>query len=152
MSFEARGDVPVWDKEHQRFSFAVCRPSTRSATSRRSIHCGGLTPDHRALDKFAAAFAAQFPSDLPLLYLYPTVEGGLRLEWPVHGKEASLETALPLGPAYWHAYAGCGADEAAELPPSPNMIAAVAGRLRTLVEALARRPTCCGIAKSTRAG
>ncbi len=44
---------------------------------------GQGVPDLAGLDWFAEEFERQFPADLPLPFVYPTEDGGLRLEWDV---------------------------------------------------------------------
>ena len=60
---------------------------------------GWLDGEGRALDKrgirwFAEMFERFFPYDLPLPYVYPTVEGNIRLEWTFGTCELSLEVDL----------------------------------------------------------
>ena len=63
----------------------------------------GLPPIHDGLDWFAQAFNRDFPLDLPLPYLYPTAEGGLRAEWSNKPHDISLEIDLEARVGSWPA-------------------------------------------------
>ncbi|MFG0307259.1 MAG: hypothetical protein ACF8Q5_13700 [Phycisphaerales bacterium JB040] len=62
----------------------------------------GTAPDPDGLDWLAAAFETQYSDDLPLPYLYPTEDGGVRAEWPFDNTEASLDIDLLSKRAIWH--------------------------------------------------
>ncbi len=62
------------------------------------------SPRHtRELHWFVAAFDRFFPDDLPLPYLYPTAEGGVRMEWSARPHELSVEIDLQKRAGEWHA-------------------------------------------------
>lgn len=62
----------------------------------------GKALDPSKLAKFADSFSLYYPDDLPLPYVYPTVEGHLQLEWNLGFKEASLEVNLDNLQSEWH--------------------------------------------------
>ena len=47
-------------------------------------------------------FVEHFPIELSLPYLYPTAEGGLRVEWSNIDSEMSLDINLSTKSAIWH--------------------------------------------------
>ncbi len=62
----------------------------------------GKAPGSEELEWLAAGFDQHYPDDLPLPYLYPTSEGGVRVEWSLSDYEVSLEVNLATHRAYWH--------------------------------------------------
>src|SRR5690606_14909203 len=65
----------------------------------------GLAPAGAGLSWFSQAFDERFPDSLPLPYLYPTEEGGLRAEWSAdEGREMSLDVDLVSHTAHWHSW------------------------------------------------
>ena len=62
----------------------------------------GLPPSHEGLDWLAGVFDCEFPADLPLPYLYPTAEGGVRAEWSHLPYELSLDIDLTKRVGSWH--------------------------------------------------
>ncbi|WP_263358577.1 hypothetical protein [Acidicapsa ligni] len=54
----------------------------------------GVAPTKGKLNWLGAAFDAGFSPDLPLPYLYPTVEGGIQAEWSLHDWSVTLEINL----------------------------------------------------------
>lgn len=62
----------------------------------------GLAPPPDNLDWFARVFDRYFPEDLPLPYLYPTAEGGVRAEWSIRPHELSLNIDLTAQTGTWH--------------------------------------------------
>ena len=62
----------------------------------------GLAPNHDGLDWLASTFDDQFPNDLPLPYLFPTEDGGVRAEWASGEHSVSLDIDLVNHKAYWH--------------------------------------------------
>ena len=62
----------------------------------------GIAPGSDELEWLAAGFDRHYPDDLPLPYLYPTVEGGVRAEWSLSDFEISLEVNLVTHRADWH--------------------------------------------------
>lgn len=62
----------------------------------------GIPPAHDGLDWLSGVFDRHFPDDLPLPYLYPTAEGGVRAEWSIKPFELSLEIDLPSHAGNWH--------------------------------------------------
>ena len=63
---------------------------------------GGQAPDHDGLDWLADSFEQQFPSDLPLPYLFPTEDGGVQAEWEIGSNSISLDVNLINHHAEWH--------------------------------------------------
>ncbi|MCK4343185.1 MAG: hypothetical protein KAY37_15840 [Phycisphaerae bacterium] len=62
----------------------------------------GIAPSSEELDWLAKAFDARYPEDLPLPFVYPTAEGGIRAEWSVKPYEMSLEIDLSKKTGEWH--------------------------------------------------
>lgn len=62
----------------------------------------GFAPPHAGLDWFGEAFNCYFPEDLPRPYLYPTPEGGVRVEWSAKPHELSLDIDLKARTGFWH--------------------------------------------------
>ncbi len=54
------------------------------------------------LEWLATCFDHHYPDDLPLPYLYPTTEGGVRVEWSLSDSEISLDVNLVTRRADWH--------------------------------------------------
>lgn len=54
----------------------------------------GRAPSKNRLEWLADAFDANFDSDLPLPYLYPTAEGGVQAEWSLNDWAVTLEIDL----------------------------------------------------------
>ena len=63
----------------------------------------GCAPDRESLAWLADRFERCWPRDLPLPYLFPTVEGGVQAEWSLPPYEISLEVDLGMGTGEWHA-------------------------------------------------
>lgn len=63
----------------------------------------GRAPSAEGLDWLSSAFDAHFPDGLPLPYLYPTEDGGVRAEWSLGNVEASIDINLANRVASWHA-------------------------------------------------
>lgn len=63
----------------------------------------GYPPSHQGLDWLAASFERYYPEppNAPLPYVYPTVEGGVQMEWSLGSKEISLEVTLADHSAEW---------------------------------------------------
>jgi hypothetical protein len=51
----------------------------------------GTAPSPTLLDHLKTAFEGNFDPELPLPYLYPTIEGGIQAEWTLNGWDVSLE-------------------------------------------------------------
>jgi len=62
----------------------------------------GIAPNLEGLDWLADSFDARYPEDLPLPFVYPTAEGGVRAEWSVQPYEMSLEIDLSNKTGEWH--------------------------------------------------
>jgi hypothetical protein len=62
----------------------------------------GIAPAPDGLNWLVGAFARYYPDDLPLPYLYPTAEGGVRAEWSVKPHELSLNIDLTARTGEWH--------------------------------------------------
>jgi hypothetical protein len=61
---------------------------------------GRLSPE--GLDWFVSSFQSEFTGDLPLPYVYPTEEGGLRLEWEVASLDLSVNIDLNAKTGVFH--------------------------------------------------
>ena len=61
----------------------------------------GIAPGDDFLDWATRQFSRHYPKDLPAPYIYPTMEGGLEIEWPLGPYEASL-TIDQSRRAVWH--------------------------------------------------
>jgi hypothetical protein len=62
----------------------------------------GIVPDPAGLDWLASIIESRYSEDLPLPYLYPVAEGGVRLEWSVTPQEVSLEIDFSQKSGEWH--------------------------------------------------
>ena len=87
----------------------------------RALKDGWLEGEGRAfssegLDWLATQFERRYPTDLPLPYLYPTPEGGVRAEWSEEANAVVLETDLDNHSASWLWFVrGSNADHEREL-------------------------------------
>ena len=61
----------------------------------------GVAPIHSGLDWLAAEFARRFPVDGLLPHVYPTEEGGVRLEWSHRNHAMILEIDLTARRGDW---------------------------------------------------
>lgn len=55
---------------------------------------GGRAPTSAGLDWLSEKFARAYPEDLPLPFVYPTPEGGIRLEWSLGSHDVTLDIDL----------------------------------------------------------
>lgn len=62
----------------------------------------GVAPSTAGLDWLANAFDSKYPEDLPLPFVYPTADGGVRAEWSMEPYELSLEIDLSKKTGAWH--------------------------------------------------
>lgn len=62
----------------------------------------GQAPSTTGLDWLAEAFNQYYADSLPLPYVYPVAEGGVRLEWTLGPEEVSLEIDLLDCAGEWH--------------------------------------------------
>lgn len=62
----------------------------------------GLAPSGRGIDWLSEMFSRNYPDDLPLPFVYPTEEGGIRLEWTIDALDVSLDIDLAEHKADWH--------------------------------------------------
>ena len=62
----------------------------------------GLAPSHTGLEWLSLSFDHRYPDDLSLPYLYPTEDGGIRMEWSLGMSEVSLDINLETHHGYWH--------------------------------------------------
>ncbi|WP_028987567.1 hypothetical protein [Thermicanus aegyptius] len=68
---------------------------------------GWFDGEGKALDKngvkwFTDLFKSFYPEELPMPYVFPTIDGGIRLEWSIGPHEVSLESNLKTKNGYWH--------------------------------------------------
>ena len=63
----------------------------------------GIAPDPAGLDWLAREIKTSYPEELPLPYVYPVAEGGVRLEWSITPHDVSLEIDLRQKSGEWHA-------------------------------------------------
>jgi hypothetical protein len=63
----------------------------------------GIAPHLAGLDWLADAIERRYSEDLPLPYIYPVAEGGVRLEWSIRPQEVSLEIDFSQKSGEWHA-------------------------------------------------
>lgn len=73
----------------------------------------GRAPSATGVDWLADAFSRSYPDDMPLPFVYPMAEGGIRLEWSLDPYDVSLEIDLLGHLGDWHAL-NLSADEEAE--------------------------------------
>src|ERR1019366_66318 len=78
----------------------------------------GEALSHDGLQWLAELFDVYFPDDLPMPYLYPTPEGGVRAEWPLKPHESSLDIDLVKHIGTWHSL---NLDNDAERSTAMNM-------------------------------
>lgn len=63
----------------------------------------GVALSARGIDWLGEAFSRNYPDELPLPFVYPTEEGGIRLEWAIEPFDVSLDIDLVGHTAGWHA-------------------------------------------------
>ena len=61
----------------------------------------GSAPSHAELDWLAGTFTRHFPDETPLPYIYPTVDGGIRMEWPQDDNTLILEVDIEAHKGEW---------------------------------------------------
>ncbi len=61
----------------------------------------GKALDEQELDWFAEILSRLYPEELPLPYVYPTIEGNIRLEWAYDTREISMEVDLHVHRGEW---------------------------------------------------
>lgn len=61
----------------------------------------GKAPDHDALEWFGEKFDIHYPRDVSLPYIYPTLEGGVQLEWSHQNNEIIFEVDLITRTGKW---------------------------------------------------
>lgn len=62
----------------------------------------GVSYNTEDIDRLANDFHSKYPTDIPLLYIYPTPEGGISVEWRFGPYDITLEIDLSKYNAYWH--------------------------------------------------
>ena len=62
----------------------------------------GVAPNPDLLDWLASRFDRFYPDELPLPYIYPTVEGGVQAEWSFSSHEVSLNISFAAREGEWH--------------------------------------------------
>lgn len=55
---------------------------------------GGSAPTSAGIDWLSDKFTRDYPEDLPLPFVFPTAEGGIRLEWSIEPHEVTLDIDL----------------------------------------------------------
>ncbi|HEX3529257.1 MAG TPA: hypothetical protein VH988_19545 [Thermoanaerobaculia bacterium] len=63
----------------------------------------GSAPASAGIDWLSDAFARSYPEALPLPHVYPTSEGGIRLEWTLGPHDVTLDIDLEKHEATLHA-------------------------------------------------
>lgn len=71
----------------------------------------GKSLDKQGLDWFADILSSRYPEELPLPYLYPTVEGNIRMEWTFDTREISMEVDLHVHSGKWDVLDVCTGEE-----------------------------------------
>src|SRR5436305_11692597 len=71
----------------------------------------GRAPISAGIDWLSDAFTRAYPEDLPLPYVYPTPEGGIRLEWALGSHDVTLDIDLAQHGASLHAHNLSSAEE-----------------------------------------
>lgn len=61
----------------------------------------GKAPNHDALEWFGKKFDIHYPQDVSLPYIYPTLEGGVQLEWSYQDNEIIFEVDLIAQTGEW---------------------------------------------------
>lgn len=61
----------------------------------------GSAPSHAGLDWLVDRFTRHFPNEAPLPYVYPTVGGGIRMEWPQEDNVLILEADIEAHKGEW---------------------------------------------------
>ena len=62
----------------------------------------GVAPPPAGLDWLGERFESLYAEELPLPYVYPVAEGGVRLEWSIAPREVSLQIDLGKESGEWH--------------------------------------------------
>lgn len=76
----------------------------------------GMPLPSEGLDWLSQSFDVHYPDHLPLPYLYPTAEGGVRVEWSFGAYDVSMEVSLDSHRAEWHSlHLNTDQEEAKEL-------------------------------------
>ena len=65
---------------------------------------GGVAPDHEGLDWLSDVFKRYYPDDLQLPRTYPTVEGGVSLEWSAGKRDIDIEVNLVDRVGEWYVF------------------------------------------------
>lgn len=63
----------------------------------------GCAPAPSGIDWLCEVFSRNYPDDLPQPFVYPTEEGGIRMEWELAPWDASLDIDLARHQGHWHA-------------------------------------------------
>lgn len=61
----------------------------------------GSAPSYAGLDCLADRFTRHFPDEAPLPYIYPTEDGGIRMEWPQGNNALILEVDIEAHKGEW---------------------------------------------------
>ena len=64
----------------------------------------GNVPSHSDLDWLSDTFRRHYPDGATLPYVYPTLEGGVDMEWSIGKREISLEVDLVNHRGEWSRY------------------------------------------------
>ena len=97
--------VPIFKKQPARTAVSVGiaeRIDELSGLKDGWLDGRGVAMPASGLRWLAGWFEDCYSADLPVPFLYPTAEGGVRAEWTLGAHEVSLDFELNHGVAYWH--------------------------------------------------
>lgn len=63
----------------------------------------GKAINRQDLMTFVTKFNTLYPRELPIPYIYPTLEGNIQLEWTIEEIDISIEIELSQLIGHWHA-------------------------------------------------
>ena len=98
---------------------------------------GGVAPDHAGLDWLSGVFERYYPGGLQLPRTYPTVDGGVSLEWSSGAREIDIEVNLENRTGEWYVFnkdTKSGEEEKKLELDKPDDWKWVGDRLRDLME------------------
>jgi hypothetical protein len=74
----------------------------------------GSAPTSSGVDWLRDKFAQHYPEDLPMPFVYPTPEGGIRLEWSFQSHEITVDIDLGAGIGAFHSLSFASDEEHSE--------------------------------------